>query len=157
MKNKELFYKSVNILQKAYFNGTLSHGNPCGCAVGNLITGNNCIMVDDTNSAFNSIVKDSPYNWINKLKSTKESRPDGYDEETAIKQLESTGYSFTELLRIESSFEGIRKIIFDEDGFKSLCAVLDVLMEIHEFNREEIKLPDNTKIFNKEELVLIQE
>lgn len=42
MKNKELYQKSVDILLDAYNNRELAHGEPCGCAVGNLVRAN-CI------------------------------------------------------------------------------------------------------------------
>lgn len=157
MKNKELFYKSVNILQKAYFNGTLEHSECTACAVGNLIQGNGYEF------AYSLSDSKCPDNWLYFLR--KEMRnfsvfPLGVDFVEGKKQLEVTGYEIKDLDRIEKAFESAEKNIYhpiDKDGFKGLCAVLDVLMEIHEFNKEEIKLPDNTKIFNKEELVLIQE
>lgn len=155
MKNKELFYKSVNILQKAYFNGTLSHGDPCGCAVGNLVKANN--NVQKSKFLHYSYRPDWWFGLIGKKFSN--DLNDVCTEEEGLKQINNIGYSLEEASRIEKAFEKKDDGFFnrDTDGYLGLCAVLDVLMEIHEFNKEEIKLPDNTKIFNKEELVLIQE
>ena len=163
MKNKELFYHSVNILQKAYYDNTLRHGDCQACAVGNLVAGNlgvkynaeGCIDWDEPRK---SIVRA----WFQAINH-------GFISHNALfipivkESIESTKYSPEELMRIEMAFEYGYKytedkgniyatIGEDNDGYKGLCEVLDVLMEIHEFDAPEL---DKTKVFNKEELILI--
>lgn len=150
MNRPELFYKSVNILQKAYYNGTLEHGVCDACAVGNLISGNGYVF--DDNDIFIS-------SWVTKI--DKEIRKTVYKSPyilkeycdiTANKQISSTGYSLLECAKIENAFESMDKDN-DKDGFFGLCTVLDVLMEFHEFDKE---LPAKEKIFNKNELILLE-
>jgi hypothetical protein len=157
MKNRELFYESVNILQKAYYNGTLQHGNPCGCAVGNLVVSACGIKT--------SFTEDNRFNWNNKAPLWYE-RMMGVKqtltifEELGEKQINATGYSIEEIKKIEGAFEyphpsGKHNVKADKDGFNGLCNVLEALMEIHEFNKEDL-LPEKEQIFNKEKLELIE-
>lgn len=37
MKNEKLFYETIDILVKAYLNGTLKNGDCMACAVGNIV------------------------------------------------------------------------------------------------------------------------
>lgn len=153
MKNKELFYKNVNILQKAYYNGTLEHANCTACAVGNLLCANLGIKTISSKSKtlfddFNLIKDKFPNSW-SKFKKTSPFHI--YD---LHKTSELIGYYPEEIIKIEESFENTY-CQNDEDGYKGLCAVLDVLMEIHEFNTEDT-LPEKEVVFNKKELVLVE-
>lgn len=158
MNRPELFYKSVNILQKAYFKGTLKHGDCRACAVGNLIAGNAGME--------NPICS---LEWINKTGSDPNYNAGGCESwyaatpngryfagmRVSIRQVELSGYDAYDLSEIERAFEGNK--CDDNDGFEGLCAVIDTLMEIHEFNSEEkSSIPPKEKIFSKSELVLIE-
>lgn len=161
MKNPELFYRSVNILQRAYFKGTLKHKSCLSCAVGNLVAGNlgfsvinNLrILVDPSDPGYKNAVLNAawtlPVLGANLIRTS--------DEDVAM-AISATGYTVSELKRIEAAFENRdNKPKYDPDGYLGLCAVIDTLMEIHEFNEGEKSLiPAKEKIFSKSELVLIE-
>jgi hypothetical protein len=162
MKNKELFDKTVSILVKAYFEGTLRHTDPCGCAVGNLIAFNNNYKI------VGSLEDAVRLRWKNQIDSTVkqrwcsvhicgdftrsftefDSKRGHLDDATkkkrleiGVKQLKSTGYTPTQTALIERAFEIDWELTDigdgDSDGFKGLMAVVDVLQEIHECTDEE--------------------
>ena len=126
MNNRKQFDKTIGILVKAYFNETLEHGEPCACAVGNLILANG--------------IKPS-WVWYNAVR-----RYSNPCEESNL-QIESTGYSIEEIRSIEYAFEfrqlGIEGSIEmgrkDKDGYLGLMRVVDVLIEIHEGTEQEAK------------------
>ena len=179
MKNKELFYKSVGILQKAYFNNTLEHGNCYACAVGNLIA-DNCgyKFLEDSKYSNSAIWKrirsgshedydiytgagikywdqDNKFNQCATIRIKYEGEESNYLDNT-LKQIKATGYSIKELDKIEKAFESTDTFnCKDPDGYLGLCKVLDVLMEIHEFNENDKELPERKEIFNKEKLCVI--
>lgn len=141
MKNEALFYKTIDILVKAYQNETLGHGDTCGCAVGNIIAGNlgykvtkQLNWVDEngdekfgewseifcTTSMGNQLIDASEY--IGEAK----------------EQVDSSGYKWLDLAKIEKSFESVRsKREKDKDGYLGLMSVCDTLMLIHECTAEE--------------------
>ena len=133
MKNKELFTKTVNILVDAYFKNTLQHGNCAACAVGNIIACNMGIKFRI------STVCDGFYTWDglkvswNKVFVT----PFNYEGE-AKEQIDSTGYTWQELAKVEFAFETAYVGKSEDDYmFNGLMAVVDVLIEIHEGNETE--------------------
>lgn len=121
MKNKKLFNETVDILVKAYMNDTLEHGSCSACAVGNIITAR---LGDEYFGTFE---------WFDYI------RGQNCDKITEIgkEQVQSTGYSFDDVVRIEQAFESAGTEYTDENGYKGLMAVVTVLCEIHEC--EEIK------------------
>ena len=142
MKNAELFHKTISILVKAYQNETLTHSSPCACAVGNLICAANNINLIPNLDELNSWRKyvwerDSP-NWYWGLIR----RIDENYYNKGLEQIANTGYSVSEITKIERAFESVcdRPYTYiDEDGFLGLMAVVDALMIIHEANEEEVK------------------
>lgn len=119
------FDHTVNVLVKAYLNGTLEHGNYCSCAVGNIIAdsiGAQLVLKD------NRLI--SKYRWLH---------PDYNGSEWFLKMngasdmIAKSGYTDQEIWRIEKTFEGARRCGYedDEDRFRGLMAVVDVLAEIH--------------------------
>lgn len=137
MKNKELFDRTIGILVKAYQNGTLVN-SICGCAVGNIIASNMGVLVTvngrlakwskwhpEWNTVFSTMINGKQY--IN---------PDNY-EGFAKEQIDSTGYIWQDLAKIENSFESAR--LSDDSMFNGLMSVVDTLMLIHEANETEIK------------------
>jgi len=119
MKNKEQFDNSIKVLVKAYLEGTLTHGDPCACAVGNLIGGR------------------AWYDIISYIKS-------GFDPlevhnyDMAIAEVNSTGYKLEKVVLIEKAFECANHDL-DKDGYKGLCAVFDVLVKIHQGGNKEFE------------------
>ena len=138
MKNQEHFDRTVQILVGAYLNNTLMHRNCHACAVGNLIAANLGI----------------PYSkdlkWIGRQVAWKEvfvtfryqiaqlKRPWAYTGEAKV-QIDSTGYTWQELAKMEYAFErapmGHSR---DEHMFNGLMAVVEVLAQIHELE-ENVK------------------
>lgn len=136
MKNPELFHKSISVLVKAYLNNTLIKGECTACAVGNLIS-----------AACNfKIIKENHIKWVTEkgnriystwdmvfttVKGVQRTYPKAY-EGNSKEQIDSTGYTWQELARIEKAFE------CSKDMFEGLMNVVDVLGEIHEVDKEEI-------------------
>lgn len=122
MKNEALFNQTVDILAKAYFAETLIHGSACACAVGNLVAANG----------------DWSYNgsWAAVVLC-----PDLFLEGVVREQIEATGYTVRQIIRIERAFEKVRPIAvmpsLDPDGYLGLLSVLDVLFEIHEVGADD--------------------
>lgn len=137
---KATFENTVDILVKAYLNDTLIRGNCCACAVGNLVAhglGLTYILEDDLYGDENLGWKEKPIvSWRNVFMSTvRDGHPSRQfiDEESyygdAKLEIDSTGYHYTDLARIEKAFES--NYVGDDPMFSALCAVVDVLAEIH--------------------------
>jgi hypothetical protein len=153
MINPELYKKTVDILYDAYFNNTLVHGDFCACAVGNLIAANTGEKILLRNTA---VHMDGRKRRIMKLDS--ERSPEwikvfytvGINDTLfnscnykgfAKLEIDSTGYSLQELMKIEYAFEVANKGESEEDYlFNGLIAVLDVLSKIHEVEEAETAL-----------------
>ena len=120
------FSHSVDVLVKAYMNDTLTHGNDCACAVGNLIAHE---LGVNPKSSWNP-------EWLVGYVC-------GVNIEDGRREIETTGYTVNEILRIERAFENVLySNDHDEWNYKGLMAVVDVLADIHEIDlttREESK------------------
>lgn len=128
MKNKELFDKTISILVKAYFEGTLDHS--CrACAVGNMICAANNISPKDFWN----------YQWSNVFVTTEMSGQSIYLNQyvgEAKRQIDSTGYNVLDLAKIENAFENGDR--YRDNMFSGLMSVVDCLMNIHSANETEI-------------------
>jgi hypothetical protein len=140
MKNKELYDKTISILVKAYLNDTLQQGSCYACAVGNMIAANCGIKMIDKkwdkspNTYWDSVF--SSYRGVQEIDKY------AYCAE-AKKELDSTGYIWKDLAKIEKAFESTR---FNEEGrqrenamYEGLLAVVEVLGQIHEVEKEVIE------------------
>ncbi len=154
MKNQELFDRTISILVKAYVNDTLRHYNCSACAVGNLVAAN-CGL--SYNQEFKYVQEDQRPHFENGwaavfATSGKNQRysPERYVYvRNAKKQIDSTGYSFEQLAKIEYAFElAYFEDDTDEERFRGLMNVVDALMHIHEANNEEIQQAKS--LFTKE-------
>lgn len=119
------FAGTVDILVKAYLNGTLERGVCAACAVGNIIKANGYHLNDDDNST----------HWLriinNKIRGLSGV---SYNDTIANEQISASGYSINDLNRIEATFEETPKELicsYDEFIFGRLMAVVDVLADIH--------------------------
>lgn len=149
---KATFQNTVDILVKAYLNHTLFHGRCNACAVGNIIASSCDLRVDYNNwttedgamvfPQWDSVfVCDFPTKT--KIQSIYK---DAYEGE-AKDQIDSTGYTWRQLAKVEKAFElhsddhtGLPE---DEAMFNGLMAVVDVLAEIHNIDltaKESAKL-----------------
>lgn len=128
MKNEKLFNETIDKLVKAYFDGTLEHGNCRACAAGNICGDSLWAFWFFTTIAFG---REDEY--------LREGR--GYRQ---IKQGEFNQpfpkkypYSLQELMDIEWAFETAPKE--GDWEFNGLMAVVDVLEKIHECDTETTK------------------
>lgn len=166
MNRPELYQRTVAILYTAYYNDTLSHGDCCACAVGNLVAANlgysifakahsnKFVWVDSTGQVMpypaNFFVKDSrkgiPMGWGAFVCTTchDDGKQDQYvnwevlQDPLVAKQVSSTGYSPKEVILIERAFESSSYDLSSEDRmFDGLCKVLDMLSEIHRVHEQE--------------------
>lgn len=141
MKNQELFDRTIGILVNAYFKGILTHGDPCGCAIGNLILGNNqCIKyigggkMESKWQYETGEIKSIPYWAWYQVYGEKIHNAD----ERGLKELQSTGYNFYQTCAIEKAFESAEVRSNIDGGFNGLMSVCDALMQVHEATEEEI-------------------
>jgi hypothetical protein len=142
MKNIELYHKTVDILVKAYVNNTLRTQQCVACAVGNIIAGNcgYAIPEDTSVGIFEYWVsgdgKEIGPAWQKVFCTNlgyQGKNPDKYEKE-AKEQIDSTGYSWEDLAKIEYAFECNHK--GDDPMYSSLMAVIDVLDKLHEVTEE---------------------
>ena len=135
---KATFEHSVDVLVKAYLNGTLLHGYCSACAVGNLCANAMGYQMQPTKHAFEWISNFGGRRfplWDEVFISTAPNHQERHTSQyygEAKKQIDSTGYTWDQLADIEKSFESAN----DYEGtdtamFNGLMAVLDVLAEIH--------------------------
>lgn len=130
MKNQKLFKDTTATLVEAFFDGTLKKGDCQACAVGNI-----CGQRPDWASVFVTIYGHQSFEL-------------GAYRGTAKEVIDDTGYSPTQLARIEAAFESNTDIHYRdyendyrsaviEDQFSGLMAVMDVLFDIHDVEVEE--------------------
>ena len=144
---KATFEHSIDVLVKAFMNNTLEHNNCCACAVGNLVADGIGIKVvpfkgivtkakwESENDSV-SIEKGWPLVFMTDDKKQKK-RSYNY-KDLAKKQIDSTGYTWQDLAKIEFAFETADKGNSDDDWmFNGLMAVVDVLAEIHGIDLEK--------------------
>ena len=152
------FEGTVDILVKAYLNNSLAHGLCSACAVGNIVAHSM-----GTRPAVNRIypVSKTPFHcyyfengekvlWSD-LFITRKDGIQSLNESPSIAaelQVEATGYTISELARVEYAFETAPRNCDYEDHtndewmFNGLMAVVDVLADIHNIDlttREESK------------------
>jgi hypothetical protein len=132
---KPTFESTVKILVEAYLNDTLVNGDPCGCAVGNLVA-YHCgyqFVKHDTSRLLWSEPGKADYvdtAWFDTACGLGEV-DDFYYKGLSKEQIDSTGYTPYEVARIEYAFE-CAPINGGDHMFNGLMAVVDVLAEIHE-------------------------
>ena len=150
MNREKLYQKSVDLLLDAYNEEKLSHGNPCACAVGNLIKGNNASLPKMGKCVLPGLWDFNP-DWFYQLLSLKRNVSLSswanvgivVTKEEAERQLNSTGYSVSEIIRIEHAFESMEWADMKEyTQFHGLKAVLNVLKDIHS---TEVEIAENNQ------------
>jgi hypothetical protein len=139
------FNYTVNVLVQAYLNGTLEHCNCSACAVGNIIADVKkvepvlfCNQGDDYTNRFSDGSKPLwNYLFCSTVPGKQDVSPSAYFGEVKS-EIDSTGYTWQELAKIEYAFE-LHRNPSDEDTamFNGLMAVVDVLAEIHEISLEQ--------------------
>lgn len=130
------FNNTVQVLVKSYINGTLGKGTCFACAVGNI-----CAVAAGTAvTEMLGWAEGAPL-WPQVFVTPRFEKEQFINEkayEAGVKvQIDSTGYSWGELARIESAFEGAYPGGYygdhnaDAASYAGLMAVVDVLAEIH--------------------------
>lgn len=136
MERKELFKKTMDALWKAYTSKHLIHGDPCGCAVGNLV----CNAMNQQNFLLRKpIILGGHIAWTDVIGFHIDDQC--HMDAAAKRQVKSTGYSPEEISMIEHAFEfrnedgssafefdGSRK---DKSGKLGFINVLKTLGKIH--------------------------
>lgn len=151
MKNKELFEKTVGILDRAYMNNTLRRGNCSACAVGNLVAHGMGMKVALSRPGYfiNKLSVDfvpSKWDCVFITSFGRQSFHHGNYFGDAKKQIDSTGYTPFELAKIEFAFESSDRGCSQNEGMlNGLLAVYDVLCEIHEVDAKDV--PNGKEVF----------
>jgi hypothetical protein len=163
MTDREKFFDTVGILVEAYLNETLVHGEPCGCAVGNIIAKKigAKIIIEPTFDGYTETPKPrwinckagvdlDGYDWFQRIRA---GQVKFGDPEMGERHINLTGYTIKEIDAIERAFESVCKVTsggqelrdpdIDYEGYLGLMAVCDVLAFIHNIDlstRESAKL-----------------
>ena len=151
---KASFENTVNILVKAYLNDTLKHEDCAACAVGNILGTNSWAILFVTPSCFEGVLPQiiAPADYVigvngygDRMLCAIKDYPEVLPKiEKANSAIEQSGYSITELARIENAFEAAPKGKDDDEWmFNGLMAVVDVLADIHQVDlsvKESAKL-----------------
>lgn len=140
MNRIEIYQKSVDVLLDSYNNSTLEHSNCTACACGNLVAAaNNYKYVPKSHSwADLSIEWESKRiaDWYGLIIEEEDNHV--YNKEEGIRQINSTGYTIEEFIKIEEAFEKVDwRLGKKEKMFDGLKKVLNVLKEIHEVDIEK--------------------
>lgn len=145
MKDKVRFDRTIQALVTAFFQGTLVKGDCRACAVGNIVAHCNQIKLN-----VHKILKD-PVNYNKQIGEWRKvfvtdedgfqkTRPENYEGLSRI-IIDSTGYQWMELAKIENAFEKSTKfyersytklntVEIMQDQYNGLMAVVEVLCEI---------------------------
>lgn len=126
MINPELYQRTVDILVKAYFEDTLAHGSCTACAVGNIVNYGKSKKTWRWSEVFFTGFMEQNVCSSN------------YKGQAKI-EIDSTGYKWKQLAKIEYAFETAPKGNSDDEWmFNGLMAVIDVLDEIHQNTDKEV-------------------
>ncbi len=142
MIKPELYNKTVDILVQAYFFGELEYSDCAKCAVGNIVAANMGVKPEQ------NITDD----WGD-LIMLGEGKAFDHKSDSAMKQINITGYSLINIANIEFAFyKGCcvnynydNKDFLDENNFNGLMAVIDVLDQIHENNDTQLTTETKSK------------
>lgn len=154
MKHSKRFSDAIDALVKGYIHGTLAKGTCAACAVGNIVAKGIGCEIKNRNGVFEWMRNTNP-SWSMVFVTGSDGSqficPENYLG--SIKnEIDSTGYTWQELARVEEAFEQNTKISFenyenvtpeeiDKDQLNGLYAVVDVLCEIEGIKEvEEYKL-----------------
>lgn len=136
------FKQTVDKLIHWYLNDELQHGDCAHCVVGNLCGGHRTwrhLFMTDSDVGIQLPLH--PIQFVFEMEGVK-------DKDELIRKAHdlcrTTGYTVGELMQIEFAFEMAPRGSSEDDYmFNGLCAVVDVLAEIHNIDlsvREEAKL-----------------
>lgn len=146
------FNHTLSVLVKAYFDGTLEHCNCSACAVGNIVADAKRVkpvlsknIPENGDFIFSDGTKPYWQNVFCTVAFTQKRWPFSYKDK-AKEQIDSTGYTWEELARIEAAFERASDRFNmaqqtdeykDSLMFKGLMNVVEVLAEIHNIDLQQ--------------------
>jgi len=156
MEKSKRFSNAIDALVNGYMNNTLLKGSCSACAVGNIVVKSQGLKLvkntrNDGACAVNKYGVKFDLLWSSVFVTIYQQHinPGNYVGKTK-KEIDSTGYTWQELARVEEAFELNTEIEFfdygvfseseiDEDQLKGLHAVVDVLCDIEGYNDEVLK------------------
>ena len=130
------FDRAIKALVKGYINNTLKPAKCTACAVGNIIAECNNYTISENLEWIDSEDKQQYPEWINVFCTffcLQTIKKENYIY-NAKKEIDSTGYTWQELAKVEAMFERTKGDIFNK-----LMAVVEVLCEIENFDDVLIK------------------
>lgn len=157
MNREQLYYETVDVLLDAYLNQKLEFGDCGACAVGNICR-KASIKTKIPNYYWRYLFcTDSTFTQVKNMWNCLEYTDNRQQGEKLIAQ---TGYTIEELAKIEYAFEtslgfnlDLKYNLLEDDPKKAqyigLCAVLDVLKEIHEKEDNQEEQEKLTKVYEK--------
>jgi hypothetical protein len=160
---KERFKKAYEALYRAWENNTLAKNTCTACAVGNIVAAAQGGVITKVHNEMVdsriSFICNTRNNFWDQLFVTSYGEQDIYKNPVLEEELfKLTGYTAYELAKVEYAFETNTKINFnrynrftqkeiEEDQFKGLMAVMDVLIELDEVKEgNEYKQNFNKKL-----------
>lgn len=140
MNRPALYTKTRQILFDAYYNDTLTLGYCSACAIGNIIASNMGISIIKNRCGYPEWTGPVMPTWQSVFYTTTTfsgkkqiSQPLAMDLPNVAQQINSTGYTWEELARIEHAFETAPVGDSDEDAmFNAFVAALEALDRIHQ-------------------------
>lgn len=140
---RKRFDLAINTLVKAYMKGTLAKGAACGCAVGNIVASANSLSIEKQVGMWtwsNGRLSSWDKVFSTHSNGTQDINLTAYSN-LAKEEIDSTGYSWQELAKIEHAFERATQIWFNRyaklpakeieaDQYNGLVAVFNVMCEI---------------------------
>lgn len=139
------FNHTIDVLVKSYLNDTLQHCNTCGCAVGNIVADSCNIIIEKKHGSVSWVGRFPGWPFVFSTDSdygTQDFNEINYKGLVKV-EIDSTGYTLDELMKIEFAFEMAGKGNSDDEYMlNGLMAVVDVLADIHGIDlevREETK------------------
>jgi len=137
MNRPNEFWNSIDILATAYFEGDLVAGSCDACAVGNLVQAHN-----------ENRSKPKNRRWYSQLRRYREELQDNVNVAPTLP------YTPQEINRIESVFES--SVGGDTDHFPALMDVVDVLMDIHGVEDEDLRR-EATRVVEQGDYTTVEE
>jgi len=131
MNRPDQFWKSIDTLATAYFEGTLLAGKCNACAVGNLVASQ--ISCKQDRPAYEWRNHSDGKSWMLALRRLRHGALDDSQEVVTV-----LPYTNEEIDAIEEAFEDGAGFV-DPDPFDGLMAVVDVLFDIHEVEDEDLR------------------
>ena len=149
MKNADLYHKTVDILAKAYVNNQLHARNSCCCAVGNIIAANMGYRDNTWYPLWTAVFCTADSHKILGFEFVfQTTHPKIYETHPgARREIDSTGYTWQELAKIEKAFEANHR--GKDPMFNSLMACIKVLDKIHQVKDKEVKTQTRVKFPRK--------